>query len=198
MGINPVNMIKGLGKGIGKVGSFLGSLDDESESARQQREALTAQGRGAADFAGVNEGGYGRLGAEAQDARSFLRDQAMGKNSISAEQLRQGLQQQQAQLQSMAQGGPASSAPMNARTAMIQAGRAGSALAGNTAMAGLAERAAAQKAWSDAILGARGQDLQGALGSRQTAVNAFGGVTPEKSTLDKWGNAIIGGAGALL
>lgn len=185
-------------KGIHRIGSWIAGLGDDSESAEQQRAALNAQGGAAGGFADQGQAGFGALGAEAQQSRDFLRDQAMGKNSISAEQLRQGLQQQQAQLQSMAQGGPASAAPMNARTAMIQAGRASSALAGNTAMAGIAERAAAQKAWADAILGARQQDLSASLGSRQNAISAFGNVTPEKSTLDKWGNAIIGGLGAAL
>ncbi len=171
----------------------LGGLADDSESAEEQRNNLNAQGGAAAGFADQGQAGYGQLGAEGADARGFLRDQAMGKNSISAEQLRQGLQQQQAQMQSMAQGGPASSAPMMGRTAMIGAGRASSAMAGNAAMAGIAERNAAQQAWNQAILGARGQDLQAALGGRQQAIGAYGGVTPEKSTLDKWGNAITAG-----
>lgn len=78
---------------------------------------------------------------------------------------------------------------------MIQAGRASSAMSGNAAMARIAEQQAAQKAWADSILGARAQDLQASLGSRQNAINAFGGVTPEGSFLDKWGNAIATGAG---
>jgi len=195
MGFNPISMVKGLYNGGKKIVDGIGGLADESESARQQREAQQAAAAAAGGFAGQGEQGFGALGQEAQDSRNFLRDQAMGKNSISAEQLRQGLQQQQAQMQSMAQGGPASSAAMNARTAMIGAGRAGSALAGNTAMAGIAERNAAQQAWANSILGARGQDLQAALGSRQNQIGALGGITPDKSWLDKWGGAIIGGAG---
>lgn len=195
MGFNPISMVKGLYGGAKSVVSGLGGLADESESAKQQREAQQAAAAAAGGFAGQGEQGYGALGQEAADSRNFLRDQAMGKNSISAEQLRQGLQQQQAQMQSMAQGGPASSAPMNARTAMIQAGRASSGMAGNAAMAGIAERNAAQKAWADSILGARGQDLQAALGSRQNQIGALGGITPDKSWLDKWGGAIMGAAG---
>lgn len=166
---------------------------DESESARQQREDVNRQGNRASDFADQGQLGYAALSEEGRRSREFLRDQAMGRNSIAAEQLRQGLQQQQAQFQSMAAGGPASSAPMMARTAMLGAGRAGSAMAGQAAMAGLAERAAAQRAWADAIAGARGQDLQASLGSRQNAIGAFGGITPDKSFLDKWGNAIMAG-----
>lgn len=173
----------------------LKGLGDDSESAEEQRNNLNSQGNAAAGFADQGQAGFGALGAEAAESRGLLRDQAMGRNSLSAEQLRQGLQQQQAQMQSMAQGGPASSAPMMGRTAMIGAGRASSAMAGNAAMAGIAERNAAQQAWANSILGARGQDLSAALGGRSTAVGAYGGVTPEKSTLDKWGNMIVGAAG---
>jgi hypothetical protein len=169
---------------------------DESASATEKRDDLNRQGGMAGTFANRNENTYRDLGAEAQQSRNYLRDQAMGRGpSLAAEQLRQGLMQQQGQLQSMAAGGPASAAPMNARTAMIQAGRASSAMSGNAAMARIAEQQAAQKAWADSILGARAQDLQASLGSRQNAINAFGGVTPEGSFLDKWGNAIATGAG---
>ena len=37
--------------------------------------------------------------------------------------------------------------------------------------------------------------LQAALGSRQNQISALGGVTPDKSWLDKWGGAVLGGAG---
>lgn len=165
---------------------------DESESQQQQRDNLNYQGQTASDFAGQGQLGYAALSGEGRDARGMLRDRAMGRDSLSAEQLRQGLQQQQAQFQSMAAGGPASAAPMNARTAMLAGGRAGSAMAGNAAMAGIAERQAALNAWNQAVLGARGQDAQVALGSRQNAIGAYGGVNPEGSFLDKWGNAAMG------
>ncbi len=139
----------------------LKSLGDESDSTKQQRNDVNTQAGAAGNFAGQGESGYGQLGAEGRDARNMLRDQAMGKSSLSAEQLRQGLQQQQAQMQSMAQGGPASSAPMNARTAMLGAGRASSAMAGNAAMAGIAERNAAAQAWQNAIGQARGRGHAG-------------------------------------
>ena len=168
---------------------------DESQSAGQQRKDLNVQGTSAGNFADQGEKGFGALGAEGAEARGYLRDLAMGKNSLSAEQLRQGLQQQLGMQQSMAAGAPSSSAPMAARTAMTGAGRASSAMAGNAAMAGIAERNAAQQAWNQAILGARGQDLQAALGSRQNAIGAYGAVTPDKSTLDKWGNAVTTAAG---
>jgi len=167
---------------------------DESPSAIRQREMMERQGERASNFADQGELGYAALSAEGRDSRQMMRDRAMGKDSLSAEQLRQGLQQQQAQFQSMAAGGPAGAQPMNARTAMLASGRASSAMAGNAAMAGIAERQAALDAWQQAILGARGQDAQVALGSRQNAISGYGGYAPDKSFLDKWGNAMVAGA----
>lgn len=196
---NPLSWGSAIAKGIREGGSAIGHkiahIGDDSDSAKQQRAALGQQGEAGANFANLGEAGYAGLGARGDAALDFLRDQAMGKNSVSAEQLRQGLQQQQAQMQSMAQGGPASSAPMMARTAMLGAGRASSAMAGNAAMAGLAERNAAQQAYLQGITGLRGQDLQAALGSRQNAISAYGGITPERSWLDKYGGALLGAAG---
>ena len=169
-----------------------GFAGDGSQETKDK--LLSHEGAKASGFANVGEVGYSRLSAEGQEARGFLRDQAMGKNSLSAEQLRQGLQQQQAQMQSMAQGGPASSAPMNARTAMIQAGRASSGMAGNAAMAGVAERNAAQQAWANAIGQARGQDMQVALDSRRNAMTAYGAKPEEKGWWDKYGGAVMGAA----
>lgn len=177
----------------GIAGGISGADDRPGEE--EQRRGLMDQGERAGHFATIGEAGYGGLGLEGDQARQFLRDQAMGKVSLSGEQLRQGLQQQLAMQQSMAQGGAPQNAAMNARTAMMGAGRASSAMAGNQAIAGIQERQAAQKALMDAILGQRAQDMQVALGSRQNAIAGYGGVTPGKSWLDSWGGAIMGGAG---
>jgi hypothetical protein len=45
------------------------------------------------------------------------------------------------------------------------------------------------------ILKQRQQDAQVALGSRQNAVGAYGGVTPDKSFIEKYGPMIATGAG---
>jgi len=191
------NPFKVLGDTIGGAGAagkkWVSGLNDRP-GEEEQRQGLTNQAQQAGDFANYGQGQFAGTTGEAQEARNYLRDLAQGKNSLSAEQLRQGLQQQQAQMQSMAAGGPASSAPMAARNAMVGAGKASSAMAGNAAMAGIAERAAAQKAWSDAILGARQQDLGAALGSRQNAIAGYSGITPGQSWLDSWGNAVLGAA----
>lgn len=185
-----------------KGGGFYGSaynkikhIGDESQSTVQKRDDLNNTGNAANAFANTGEQGYGAMTAEAQQSRDYLRRLASGQESVSAEQLRQGLQQNVAAQRSMA----ASAAPQNqamaARTAAMQAGRLGAGMSGQAAIAGLQERRDAQKALADMIMGQRQQDLQAALGSRQNAVGAYGGVTPDKSWLEKYGGAIAAGAG---
>lgn len=187
-------LLTGAARGAKKTVDGLNDRPGEEE----QRAGLMDQANRAGSFANLGEAGFGGLGMEGDQARQFLRDQATGKISLSAEQLRQGLQQQQAGFQSMAAGGAPQNAAMNARTAMLGMGRAGSAMAGNAAVAGIQERQAAQKALMDAILGQRQQDLQAALGSRQNAISGYGGITPGASWMDTWGNAILGGAGVAM
>jgi hypothetical protein len=67
-------------------------------------------------------------------------------------------------------------------------------MAGQQAIAGLQERQQAQQALAQMLMQQRQQELQAALGSRQNAISAYGGVTPEGSFLDKWGGAISGAA----
>jgi hypothetical protein len=63
-------------------------------------------------------------------------------------------------------------------------------------MAGIQERSQAEKALADMILQQRQQDANVALGSRQNATGAYGGVTPEGTTLQKLTPFIQAGAGA--
>jgi hypothetical protein len=136
--------------------------------------------------------------ARGQGALDYLQGQARGENSVSAEQLRQALQQNLAAQRSMAASASPQNAAMAARTAAIQSGRLGAGLAGQQAVAGLAERNQAQQAYAQSLGQMRGQDLQAALGSRQTAVGANGAGqvgAPEKSLLEQYGPAVasIGG-----
>jgi hypothetical protein len=87
-------------------------------------------------------------------------------------------------------------AAMAARMASQNAARLGYGMSGQAATAGIQERMAASQAYNDAIARQRAMELQQALGSRQNATAAYGGVTPDKSFIDKWGPAIIGGIGA--
>lgn len=182
--------------GFSNVGKGLTGLADESESAKQQRAMLEQQGAAAGAFAGVGEQGYGAMTAEAQQARDYLRKLASGEQSVSAEQLRQGLQQNLAGQRSFA----ASAAPQNqamaARTAAMNMGRMGTGLAGQQAVAGLQERQQANQLLNQVISQQRGQDLQAALGSRQNAISGYGGYKPEASTLEKWANPVAGALGA--
>lgn len=86
---------------------------------------------------------------------------------------------------------------MAARTAMMNNARLGAGMSGAASLAGIQERNAAQQALNQSILQQRGQDSQVALGSRQNAVNAYGGVDPAQSFLSQYSNQITGGLGAL-
>jgi hypothetical protein len=172
-----------------------GKVGAESQSSVDKRDNLNQQGSAASDFAGVGQQGYGAMTAEAQQSRDYLRQLASGQHSVSAEQLRQGLQQNLAGQRSMAASASPQNSAMAARTAATNMGRLGAGMSGQAALAGLKERQQAQKALADMIMGQRQQDLQAALGSRNTAVGAYGGVTPDKSFIEKYGNAIGAGAG---
>jgi hypothetical protein len=169
-------------------------LGEDSNSAVEQRDQLAAQGAAAGSFADASQAGVGALGAEAAAQRDALRRRAGGQGLMSPEILRQGLQQQYGQQRSMAAGAAPQNAAMAARTAAMNMGRASSGMAGQAAMAELQERQAAEKGLSDMIMGQRQQDMQGALGSRQTAIGGYGAVTPEKSWIEKYGPAITAGA----
>lgn len=170
------------------------SWGDESKSQTDQRGQLVGQGNEAAGLANSATDDYRTLGGEAGGERDYLRQLASGQQSVSAEQLRQGLQQNLAGQRSLAAGAAPQNAAMAARTAAIQSGRIGSGMAGQQAVAGLQERQMAHQQLIDAIMKQRQQELQATLGSRQSAIGAYGGYKPEGSFLDKWGNAIAAGA----
>ena len=162
-----------------------GNLTEESDSTKKQRADLDEIGLASNQFAEYNQGGYQALTGEAAAQRDALRRQALGQDSLSSEQLRQGLQQNLASQRSMAASASPGNAAMAARNAAMNMGRAASGMSGAAATAGIQERQAAQNALSQMILQQRGQDLQGALGSRQNAISGYGGIKPEGTTLDK-------------
>jgi hypothetical protein len=165
---------------MGTWDDIFGGGGEAERRNREQREMLNQQVTASGGFADQAQANYGRTGAEAEAARGYLRDLAMGKNSVSAEQLRQGLQQNLAAQQAMAAGARPANAAMAARTAAIQSGRLGAGLAGQQAIAGLQERQAAQKALNDAILQARQQDTTAALGARGAAIQGIGSQPKEE------------------
>lgn len=169
---------------------------DESDSSKEKRNDQNYQGSEASGFANEGQDAYSGLRDEQNAARQHLADIASGKVSLSSEQLRQGLQQNLAAQRSMAASASPQNAAMAARTAANNTARLGYGMSGQAATAGIQERMAGAQAYNDAIARQRAMELQQALGSRQNAVSAYSGVTPDKSFIDKWGPAIIGGIGA--
>lgn len=162
------------------------SWTDESESKKKQRSDLDETGLASNQFAEYNQGDYQALGGEAAAQREALRRQASGQDSLSSEQLRQGLQQNLASQRSMAASAAPGNSAMAARNAAMNMGRAASGMSGAAALAGIQERRAAQDALAQMVLQQRGQSLQGALGSRQNAISGYGGITPEGTKLDQY------------
>lgn len=172
-------------------------LTDDTESEKRQRAMMEQQGASASDFANVGQQGYAAMTGEAQQSRDYLRRLASGQDSLSGEQLRQGLQQNLAAQRSMAAGASPQNSAMAARTAAMQMGRLGAGMSGQAALAGIQERQAAQQGLANLIMQQRQQDMGVALGSRQNAVNAYGGYKPEQSEFEKKAPMIAGGIGAL-
>ncbi len=159
------------------------------------RSSLGMNAQGANEFAGQAQAGYnnltGQLGQSADDLRAI----ASGQRSVSAEQLRQALGQNQSQQMSMAAGASPMNQAMAARTAAIQSARLGSGLAGQQAVAGLQERNQAQQALGQLLLGQRGQDVNATLGGYGASNQAYAGTidpNKDKSWWDKYGGQALG------
>src|SRR5678815_405830 len=80
----------GIAQGLGKITGM--GHDAGADQEAERRRLLYEQAGKAAGFADTAQGGYGQLGGEASAQRDYLRRLAGGQDSISAEQLRQGLQ----------------------------------------------------------------------------------------------------------
>jgi hypothetical protein len=173
------------------------SWNDESSSTREKRADLNYQGREASGFANEGQDAFNAMAGQLGQTTDMLRDQATGKVSLSAEQLRQGLQQQIAMQRAAQASASPQNAAMAARLGMNNMARASYGMSGQAAQAGLAERMAAAKALADFQLQQRQQELQRALQSRQNSIAGYGGVTTEGSDLEKNApliNGIVGGA----
>lgn len=141
--------------------------DDLAGGLREQADKASA-------WADESRGRVGTLTEESAANRARLRDIATGKESVSAMQLAQANQQNQAQQQSMAAGARPGNAAMAARSAAMNAGRQSAGLAGQQAIAGIQERQAAQSALSRALLGERGQDVGAVNAGYGNAAGAYG------------------------
>lgn len=166
----------GDGDGGGLGGLLTGRMRQSQYGPIDPNGDISREAGAAGRFAGQGEAGYGMMTREMGKDRDYLRGLQRGENSVSAEQLRQGLQQQYGMAQSMAASARPGQAPMAARTAMMSAGRAGSAMAGNQALAGIQERNAAASQLAALNQAQRGQDMNVALGSRQTSLQGYGGL----------------------
>lgn len=145
---------------------------------------LGQQSQEAAGFARTAESGYGDMTGQLQGDRQYLQGLRSGKNSLAKEQLRQGLAQQYGQMQSAAASARPGQAPMAARTAMMGMQRAGTGMAGNAAMAGIAERNAAAQTLAGLNVQQRGQDVQAALGSQGNAIQGLSAL--EQARADRY------------
>jgi hypothetical protein len=175
--------------------AFQQRLTEQLQAEANKKKQLEAAAAAAGNFAGQGEAGYGAMTGELAADRAYQRDIMTGKNSLSGEQLRQGLQQNMAAQRSMAASATPQNAVMASRNAMNNMNRAGIGMSGQAAMAGIQERAAAEQALARMMMEQRGQSMQGAIGSRGNAISGYGGVKPEGSTLDKWGPAISAAGG---
>lgn len=153
----------------------------QQQQQAQQTQLANANAANAAAFTGQTQADYARNQAGLNSTINGLRAQAAGRNSVSAEQLRQGLSQNLSNQQSMAAGAAPNNAAMASRNAAMNMGRAGYGLAGQQAVAGLQERNQAQQALGQLQLGQSGQNLQGTLGG-YGAVNQ--GLGMGNSSLD--------------
>ena len=88
----------------------------------------------------------------------MLMGQAQGRNSLSAEQLRQGQMSNVAQQQALAASAAPGQQSTALRMAMGNAARQGYGMSGQAAMAGIAERNAAAQSLGGVLSGARAQD----------------------------------------
>ena len=158
----------------------------QDPTAEAKAAQLNQQGAAASNFAEFGQNAYGAMTTEASGVREAMRRRAQGQDSLSAEQLRQGLGQQLAMQRSMAASASPQNGPMAARTAAMAMGRASSGMAGNQALAGIQERSAAEQALAQMIMQQRQQDAQVALGSRQNAISGYGGVTPQGTPLQQY------------
>jgi hypothetical protein len=187
----PYNYVKNNVPSIFGVGS--------GDPSNPYRNALGASAQGQQQFGLSLQGQYLANQAGIAQTQGMLQALANGQNSVSAEQLRQGMQQQQAAQQSMA----ASAAPQNqvmaARIAANNMAREGYGMAGQQALAGLQERQAALNALAQLQLGQSSQNMQGALGAYGLADNAYGTIlqNPQKTYGTLIGPAIGGLAGGL-
>lgn len=169
---------------------------DQSDDEKMQSSKTLGAGDEAGALATRGQNNFENQGANLTAQQDAFRRLANGQDSLSSEQLRQGLQQNQAAQMSMAAGAAPQNQAMAARTAAIQNARLGYGMSGQQAMAGIQERNAAQGQLSNLMLQQRQQELQASLGGRQAQLAAYGNYKPEGSFIEQWGQPITNGISA--
>ena len=161
------------------------------------RNALNANAQQQGQFGQSLQGAYLQNQAGINNTMGMLNGLASGQNSVSMQQLHQGLQQAQAQQMSMAASATPQNQAMAARNAMMNAGNLASGMMGQQAMAGLQERQGALNALSQMQMQQSGQNLNGALQAAQLSNGAYGMdlQNPQKTGAQFWGG-LAGGAAA--
>lgn len=173
-----------------------GAMDSPGDAQEADRKKLLAeQANRAGHFAGQGETGFRSFNTNMDAYRQGLQRLASGQDSLSREQLRQGLQQNLAAQQAMAASANPNNAAMAARSAANNMARSGYGMSGQAAMAGIQERNAANQLLGGALTNQGNMNLQAALQSRQNAMQGYGAQntgTPEKSWLEKYGPMLVG------
>jgi hypothetical protein len=176
--------------------AFQQRLTEQLQAEANKKKQLEAAAAAAGNFAGQGEAGYGAMTGELAADRAYQRDIMTGKNSLSGEQLRQGLQQNMAAQRSMAASATPQNAVMASRNAMNNMNRAGIGMSGQAALAGIQERNAAASTLGQMNLGQRGQDIEVGLGSRQNQMTGLGANKPDKPKEPSFGQRLAMGAAA--
>lgn len=183
-----------------KLSDQTGHVDPWIIDEAMRKRLLAQQGGISGQFADRGETGFGELGQQGREALAGYQRRMSGQDSVSAEQLRQGIGQLQSQQQSIAAGASPMNAASAARTAAIQSARLGSGLAGQQAIAGLQERQQAQQQYAALLQALRSQDLESALAGRRNAMTGYGAAeqgAADKTWWEKNGPAIQAGASAI-
>lgn len=165
------------------------------DPSNYDRSQLDNNGAAANSFGQTGAANYGQANAGMNQDAQYLQGQANGANSVSAEQLRQGLQQGLAQQQSAAAGASPNNAAMAARNAAMNMNQMSTAALGQQAQAGLQERNQANQALAN-VYGQQGQlAVNAATGGMGNANQSYGTAVanPQKT----WGSTIMGGLSGL-
>lgn len=178
----------------------LGNIAGGATSSVDPRSSLMQTAGQAGAFGSTAAGNYNDMTEEGRATRDYLGRLMRGQDSVSAEQLRQALQQNLAAQRSFASSASPQNAAMAARTAATGMGRAASGLAGQQALAGIAERNAAATALGGMQTAFRGQDVSAALGGQGNAIQGYQGAIkpPEPSWWERGIGALTGLGGAAL